>query len=138
MVGGDCVCIMLVAGVFVLAVALALVSRLKVAAEFKARHGVETIVSGILIFLFGCGRVHDRWNHCISWRWKPQTSLRWCRCTDFLFGLNWEPQIPIREDQVAAEGAFGWLPVILGTIVITVVATTIAVPVGLMSAIYYE
>ncbi|MEL6315173.1 MAG: phosphate ABC transporter permease subunit PstC, partial [Pseudomonadota bacterium] len=35
-----------------------------------------------------------------------------------------------------AEGAFGWLPVILGTLVITVVALVVAVPVGLMSAIY--
>ncbi len=24
---------------------------------------------------------------------------------EFLFGLNWEPQIPLREDQIAAEGA---------------------------------
>lgn len=50
--------------------------------------------------------------------------------------MNWEPQIPLREDQIAAEGAFGWLPVILGTIVITFVALVVAVPVGLFSAIY--
>ena len=24
--------------------------------------------------------------------------------TEFLFGTSWEPQIPIREDQIAAEG----------------------------------
>ena len=41
--------------------------------------------------------------------------------TEFLFGLNWEPQIPIREDQVAASGAFGWIPVMIGTLVVTVV-----------------
>ena len=56
--------------------------------------------------------------------------------TEFLFGLNWEPQIPMREDQVAAEGAFGLVPVLLGTLTITVVALFIAAPVGLMSAIY--
>lgn len=56
--------------------------------------------------------------------------------TDFLFGATWEPQIPIREDQIAATGAFGWLPVILGTLVITMVALFVAVPVGLVSAIY--
>lgn len=55
---------------------------------------------------------------------------------DFLLGVNWEPQIPIRADQIAAEGAFGWIPVITGTIVITVVALIVAVPVGLISAIY--
>ena len=62
--------------------------------------------------------------------------LRLVPLTDFLFGLNWEPQIPIREDQLAAEGAFGWIPVILGTVVITVVAVAVAIPVGLLSAIY--
>ena len=56
--------------------------------------------------------------------------------TEFLFGTNWEPQIPIREDQIAAEGAFGWLPVIIGTLVISFVAMFIATPVGLLSAIY--
>jgi phosphate transport system permease protein len=56
--------------------------------------------------------------------------------TEFLFGTNWEPQIPIRADQVAGVGAFGWLPVILGTLVITGIAMTVAVPIGLFSAIY--
>ena len=56
--------------------------------------------------------------------------------TEFLFGTNWEPQIPMRADQIAGAGAFGWLPVILGTIVITTIALLIAVPVGLFAAIY--
>ena len=56
--------------------------------------------------------------------------------TEFLLGLNWEPQIPIREDQVAASGAFGWIPVLIGTFVVMVVALTIAVPTGLLAAIY--
>ena len=127
--------IMLVAGVCLLAIALALVSRLKVAAEFKARHGVETIVSGILIFC-SVVAVFTTVGIIASLALETANFLALVPFTDFLFGLNWEPQIPIREDQVAAEGAFGWLPVILGTIVITVVATTIAIPVGLMSAIY--
>ena len=56
--------------------------------------------------------------------------------TEFLFGLNWEPQIPIREGQVAASGAFGWIPVFIGTLVITFIAVFVAVPIGLLSAIY--
>jgi phosphate transport system permease protein len=55
---------------------------------------------------------------------------------EFLFGLNWEPQIPIRADQVAGAGAFGWIPVLTGTLVVTVIALAIAVPIGLASAIY--
>jgi phosphate transport system permease protein len=55
---------------------------------------------------------------------------------EFLFGLRWEPQIAIRADQVAGKGAFGVIPVILGSIVIMVISLLVAVPVGLLSAIY--
>ncbi len=55
---------------------------------------------------------------------------------EFLFGLRWEPQIAIRADQVAGQGAFGMIPVLFGTIVISFLAMAVAVPVGIFSAIY--
>ena len=55
---------------------------------------------------------------------------------EFFFGLNWSPQIALREDQVAASGAFGAVPIFAGTLLITVIAMLVAGPVGLMSAIY--
>lgn len=55
---------------------------------------------------------------------------------DFLFGLQWSPQIAIREDQVAAEGSFGVVPLFAGTMLISFIAMLVAAPVGLMSAIY--
>jgi len=55
---------------------------------------------------------------------------------EFLFGLEWSPQIALRADQVASEGAFGAVPLFAGTLLITFVAMCIAVPVGLLSAIY--
>ena len=55
---------------------------------------------------------------------------------DFLFGLEWSPQTAIRADQVAAEGAFGAIPLIAGTLLISFIAMCVAVPIGLMSAIY--
>ena len=56
--------------------------------------------------------------------------------TDFLFGLEWSPQIAIRADQTGASGAFGSIPLFAGTLLISAIAMLIAVPVGLMSAIY--
>ena len=56
--------------------------------------------------------------------------------TDFLFGLNWSPQMALRADQVASEGAFGAVPLFAGTLLISAIALIVAVPVGLMSAIY--
>ena len=58
------------------------------------------------------------------------------KVSDFLFGLQWSPQIALREDQVANEGLFGAIPLFLGTILITVIAMCVAVPIGLLSAIY--
>ena len=56
--------------------------------------------------------------------------------TEFLFGLEWNPQIAIRADQVAGTGAFGAIPVFAGTLLISAIAMLVAVPIGLMSAIY--
>ena len=55
---------------------------------------------------------------------------------DFLFGTEWSPQIALREGQIASQGSFGVLPLIVGTLLIAAVAMCIAVPVGLMSAVY--
>jgi len=56
--------------------------------------------------------------------------------TDFLFGLTWSPQTALRADQVASAGLFGAVPLFTGTLLISAIALGVAVPVGLMSAIY--
>jgi len=56
--------------------------------------------------------------------------------SEFLLGLEWSPQMAIRADQVGSSGAFGAVPVFTGTLLITLIAMVVAVPIGLMSAIY--
>ena len=56
--------------------------------------------------------------------------------TEFVTGLEWSPQMAIRADQVGSSGAFGAVPVFLGTMLISAIAMFVAVPIGLMSAIY--
>ena len=55
---------------------------------------------------------------------------------DFLFGLNWSPQTALREDQVGSSGAFGAVPLFIGTGLVTLIAMLVAGPIGLLSAIY--
>ena len=55
---------------------------------------------------------------------------------EFLFGLEWSPQTAMRSDQVGSSGAFGAVPLFAGTLLITCIAMLMAVPVGLMTAIY--
>jgi phosphate transport system permease protein len=118
----------------VTAVAL-FVARRTVSAEFRARQAVEYIMNGLM---FGCSLIAilTTAGIILSLVFESIVFFRMVPLTEFLFGLNWEPQIPIRADQVAGTGAFGWIPVIVGTMVITVVSLVVAVPIGLFSAIY--
>jgi len=115
--------------------ALFLYARRQVSSEFRARQGAERLVNGLMIF---CSTVaiFTTVGIIAALVFETIKFFQLVPVRDFLFGFNWEPQIPIREDQIAAEGAFGWIPVIVGTLVITVVALLVAVPVGLVSAIY--
>lgn len=56
--------------------------------------------------------------------------------TNFLFGLEWSPQTAIRADQVGSSGAFGVLPLLTGTLLISFIAMVVATPLGLYSAVY--
>ncbi|MDK8462774.1 phosphate ABC transporter permease subunit PstC [Marinobacter sp. SS13-12] len=56
--------------------------------------------------------------------------------TEFLFGTTWSPQTALRADQVGSDGAFGVIPLFTGTLLISAIALLVAVPVGLLSAIY--
>ncbi|MBM9594241.1 phosphate ABC transporter permease subunit PstC [Roseitranquillus sediminis] len=115
--------------------AMLFLARRRVSPEFRARQRVEGIIGGLLIFC-SLVAIFTTLGIVASLLFETVRFFSMVPVTEFLFGTNWEPQIPIREDQIAAEGAFGWLPVLLGTLVITVVALTVAVPVGLFSAIY--
>jgi phosphate transport system permease protein len=55
---------------------------------------------------------------------------------EFLFGLKWSAQTNIRPDQIGASGAFGAVPLIYGSLMITIIAMIVAAPVGLYAAIY--
>jgi len=56
--------------------------------------------------------------------------------SEFLFGTQWSPQMAIRKDQVGSSGSFGAVPLFMGTMLIALIALIVAVPTGLMSAIY--
>lgn len=56
--------------------------------------------------------------------------------SDFLFGLQWSPQMALRADQAGSSGAFGAVPLFLGTLMIMSIAMLVAIPIGLMSAVY--
>jgi len=125
----------LVAMTAALAALMLYIARRRVAADFRARQGLESIVHRIMV---ACATVAIFVTIGIvaSLSFETFRFFQMVPFWDFILGTSWEPQIPIREEQIAAAGAFGMLPVFLGTLVIATVAMLIATPIGLLSAIY--
>ena len=118
-----------------LAALMLYLARGRVAADFRARQGFETIIHRVMI---GCATtaIFVTVGIVASLLFETFRFFQMVPFWDFVLGTSWEPQIPIREGQIAAKGAFGMLPVFLGTLVIATVAMLIATPIGLLSAIY--
>lgn len=111
------------------------VGRKSVNAELKARNQVETVIrwvllaSSIVAILTTIGIVGSLLFEAIRFFGKIPF-------TDFIFGLEWSPQIALRKDQVASEGSFGAIPIFAGTLLISFIALCVAVPIGLLSAVF--
>ncbi len=107
----------------------------RISPSFRARNNVEGIFRWIL---FACSfiAVLTTLGIVLSVLFEAVRFFQVIPVSDFLFGLEWSPQMAIRADQVAASGSFGFVPLLVGTLLISLIAMLIAVPVGLMSAIY--
>ncbi len=103
--------------------------------EMRARNRVEWIVQALLI-LSSSIAVLTTVGIVLSVLFESIRFFHKIPITDFLFGLDWSPQTALRSDQVGASGAFGAIPLLAGTLLISGVAMLVAVPIGLMSAIY--
>lgn len=103
--------------------------------RYRARHSVERAASWFMMFS-SLVAILTTLGIVLSLVYEAGQFFARVPITEFLFGLRWEPQIALRADQVAGQGAFGMIPVLFGTIVISVLAMAIAVPVGILSAIY--
>jgi phosphate transport system permease protein len=127
------------AAMFVLAIASAMVAAAMTLTRIKphqrARNAVERILLWVLI---ACSTIAilTTVGIVLSVLFESIRFFRAVPVTEFLFGLDWSPQIAIRADQVGSSGAFGAIPVFAGTLMITLIAMLVAVPIGLMSAIY--
>jgi len=109
--------------------------RHKISKTTRARNQVERIILWLLI---ACSTVaiFTTIGIVLSVLFEAIRFFKSIPVTEFLFGLKWSPQIAIRSDQVGSSGAFGAVPVLTGTLLISAIAMAVAVPIGLMSAIY--
>lgn len=103
--------------------------------ELRARNKVETVVRWAMI---ACASISVLATVGIvfSVLFESVHFFKEVPPADFLFGTRWSPQTSIRSDQVGSSGSFGAIPLFIGTLLISSIALVIAVPIGLLSAIY--
>jgi len=118
-----------------LSVAALFIARSKLAPRFRARNQVEWITS-VLMIVCSLIAILTTIGIVASLLYETLRFFSMVSPFQFFFGLNWEPQIAMREDQVTSGGAFGAIPVYVGTMLIAFIAMLVATPIGLFSAVY--
>lgn len=109
------------------ALAAAAIPLSKINAGFRARPAFETIVLGILV---ACSVVAILTTVGIfaSVVFESLIFFREVNIFAFLFGTHWAP--------TSSPPSFGFIPLLMGTFLITFIAILVATPLGLFSAVY--
>jgi phosphate transport system permease protein len=126
---------LLIGALFVIGVAALCFSFTRVRPEFRARNRVDQAIEYLLIAA-SLVAILTTVGILASVLFESIRFFQEVSPIDFLFGLDWSPQTAIRADQVGSTGAFGAVPLFAGTLLISGIAMLVAVPVGLMAAIY--
>lgn len=107
----------------------------KIAHTLAARRKIERVLEG-LFMLSSLIAILTTLGIVLSVIYESYIFFGHVSPVDFMFGTHWSPQMAMREDQAGSSGAFGAIPLFLGTMLISLIALIIAVPAGLMTAIY--
>ena len=109
----------------------------QISPTFRARNGVERI---ILWALIACSSIaiFTTIGIVLSVLFESIRFFKLIPIQDFIFGVEWTPQFEGAERAGSGGGTatYGMLPMFAGTFLISAVAITVAVPIGLFSAIY--
>ncbi|WP_295399878.1 phosphate ABC transporter permease subunit PstC [uncultured Thiocystis sp.] len=103
--------------------------------QMRARNRVESIFLAIMI-VFSSIAILTTLGIILSVLFESLRFFELVSPVEFFLGTKWSPQIALRADQVGATGAFGAIPLFTGTLMVSLIAMLVAVPIGLMSAIY--
>lgn len=106
----------------------------RISKTFRARNRVETATLGLLIICSGIAIVTTI-GIVLSMLFEALHFFTMVPPQDFFFGLVWDPGFAGAGSEETA-GRFGLIPVLWGTIFISAIAMLVAVPIGLLAAIY--
>jgi phosphate transport system permease protein len=111
--------------VLVLAILGGLLAMRTVVPRMQARNRVESIFR-IMLILCSVIAIFTTIGIVLSVLWESLIFFREIPFFEFLFGTHWNP----------STNSFGAIPIFAGTLLISLIAMLIAVPIGLMSAVY--
>lgn len=109
------------------------ISCRKITPLLRARHHIEAFVKGILVF---CSTVAILTTIGIVLSMVGETLkfFQFISPVDFFFGTTWNPRFSSTGS--GDLGEFGLLPLISGTLLVAFIALLVAIPLGLMVAVY--
>lgn len=123
------------------ALGLMLFGTSRLSPRFRARNWFEQLVKVVLIIcaaiaiLTTIGIVMSVLTETYRFFFDPDIKGK-PTVFGFLFGTDWNPQAAMRADQGDIQSSFGFIPLLTGTLLITVIAIAVAGPLGLFSAIF--
>ena len=120
--------------VLVLAIIGLIYGRTLVAPRLRARNHVETAIKVVLIICSSIA-IFTTIGIVLSVLFEAMNFFGMVSPERFFFGLVWDPGFP-REGADNAANDFGLIPLLWGTLFISLIAMLVAGPLGLMSAIY--
>ena len=123
--------------VLVLAFGMGFFALTQAKPEFRARNGVEKIMNAGLL-LSSSVAIITTIGIVLSVLFETIRFFQLIPPQDFLFGLEWNPQFEGAERAGSGGGTatYGMVPMFVGTLLISTIALVVAVPTGLLSAIY--
>lgn len=110
-------------------------ARTRVHRDLRARNRVERVVT-VALMISSTVAIFTTIGIVLSLLFESLRFFQFVPLTDFLFGTSWSPQTAMRAGQVGSSGAFGAVPLFTGTLLIAGIALVVAVPIGLLAAIY--
>lgn len=121
--------------VALLALGGAAVALRSVAPRFRARNRVERVILWALVAASSIA-ILTTVGIVLSMLTEAAHFFREIPPLEFFFGTVWDPRFSAPGRIGGAEGQFGLIPLLWGTLYISLVALLVAVPIGLYSAIY--
>lgn len=123
----------MIAAMAVLAVVGLVAAQRRIAPQLRARNHVERLITALLALSSGVA-ILTTVGIVLSLVGEALHFFRYISPAEFFFGTVWNPRFS--TSGTGQQGEFGLLPLLWGTLMVSAIALLVAIPLGLMTAIY--